>query len=179
MARGKKWGECDGFSFTETLIVICITAVVVGLAGHQYSTWIKKYNVERETRELLAELLNARARALERNRLHFVRFTDGSYTIYEDTYDGDLSSYSPDGDKSLQITEPGDTVIVRKRTGNPVVPGFGLHRTTIYFDGRGLPSLKGNLRFDSGVSADYDCIVISTTRMLLGRWNGSACKATL
>ena len=152
-------------------------AILFALAGIQYSVWMKRYNVEREIRDLHADLMNARVRAIGKNRLHFVTIAADKYTIYEDTYDDALSAYTQDGDGTLQATVPGDTVILQKRTDNVVVPSLGLGKTTFYFDNNGLSSRKGHIRLSSDVRADYDCIILSATRINVGQWNGSSCKA--
>ncbi|HWR59628.1 MAG TPA: GspH/FimT family pseudopilin [Thermodesulfovibrionales bacterium] len=177
MAQGGKFGEVKGFALTETMVVICIVAILAGFAGLQYSFWMKRYNVEREIREMHADLMDARARALHSNRLHFVTFAGNRYTIYEDTSDGKDAVYTPDGDGSLQRTSTGDAVIVEKQTDSVIDPRLGFGAKTFYFNKNGLSSLNGSVRLISDVEADYDCIALFSTRINVGKYNGSTCKS--
>ncbi len=177
MSKRKMFTGRYGFSLMETLIAVCIMSVLMGIAGLQYSVWIKRYNVEREIREMRADLMNARARAMMRNRRHFVDLADGQYTVYEDTYDASLGANSPDGDGTLQISS--DAVIMRKPTHFIIDPSLGFGARRFYFNNRGLSSQNGSIWLSSDVKADYDCIVLFTTRINIGKWNGSTCKATL
>jgi prepilin-type N-terminal cleavage/methylation domain-containing protein len=166
-----------GFTLIELMIVVCIISILAALAGIQYSKWIKRYCVEREIRQMQSDLMNARARALMMNRLHFVTMASNKYAVYEDTYDASVHANTPDGDRILQTTSPGDVAVLEKRTVNVVVPSLGFGRTTFHFDNRGLASLKGHIRLSSDVKADYDCIILATTRINIGKWDGSSCKA--
>ncbi len=177
MLRGRNIPECSGFTLLETMIVVSVITVIAGIAGLQYSVWVKRYNVEREAREMYADFMNARARAMMRNRLHFVDLANGQYTIYEDTYDENLSSQTLDGDGKLQVT--GDDVILHKRTRNAVESHIGSRATRFYFNSRGLSSANGSVRLTSDVVADYDCVIVYATRIHLGKWNGEKCRATL
>ncbi len=174
MIRGRDiWGD-NGFTLTETMIAVCVITILVGLAGLEYSVWMQRYNVEREAREMYADFMNARARAMQRNRLHFVYFADGQYSIYEDT------KPVPDGDGELDTASNGDAMVLQKRPHNIVRANIG-GATKFYFKTSGLSSLNGSVRLISDVTAEYDCVVIYWSRLHLGRWDDSQlkCKATL
>ncbi len=173
----KKIKGNSGFSLIELLIVVSVAGILMAIAGVQYSAWVTKAGVEREIRAMYVDLMNTRLRAMQRNRLHFVDFSvNNQYTVYEDTYDGMLSTYTPDGDGSLQKTSPGDTIVLQTRTKNSIIPDLTSGLKIFYFDRNGLPSLTGDIRLSSSVSPDYDCILLAQTRINLGKWDGTTCN---
>lgn len=164
----------NGYSLTELVVVIAILGTLLGIAGISGKTWLGRYRVEAQTKEMFTDLMNARASALQRNRMHFVNFVGTQYTIYEDTNPG------PDGDGYYQS---GDTPVMQKSTQYPIVPALGGTATGFSFDKNGLVSLAtpttatGTLHFDSEAGPEYDCITLCTTRILMGKWSGGDCVA--
>ncbi len=157
-----------GFTLIELIIVIAIIGFLFTLAGIEFNNWIKRYNVEREIKEMYVDLMNARARAMQRNRTHFITLGTTSYTVYEDT------NPSPDGDGTLQTGS--DTVVtsLSKTIQNTINwTGSG----NISFDSRGLASPAGSLSLTTTSVPEYDCIVVYYTRLNLGKWSGSSCDA--
>ncbi|MGD0587051.1 MAG: prepilin-type N-terminal cleavage/methylation domain-containing protein, partial [Oryzomonas sp.] len=61
-----------GFTMVEMLIVVAIMAVLLSLATMQYSSWQVKTSIATQTRELLADLSDARLGAIQ---------TKGSRTV--------------------------------------------------------------------------------------------------
>lgn len=169
-----------GFSMTELLAVLAIASALIGLAGLQYANMMKRYNVEREIREMQADLLNARASAMTRNRAHFVVLTAGGYTTYEDTYDATAGAATPDGDGTLQATN--DTVFLRK-TLNVRYPIMWNGNAQINFNGRGIWDSSADsinppkvICSNTSFKADYGCIKISETRIAIGEYRGGGCS---
>lgn len=161
----------SGFTIIEIVIVIAILGILLGLAAISAHEWLARCKVEGQTKELYADLMNSRVSALQKNRAVFVTLTAhpvNQYEIYLDTHP------SPDGDEHLQPTE--DTLMMRKQTRFPLNPRMGLGQTTFYFGKNGLVSLNGTIRFDSSVSPYSDCIIIFSTRILMGKWNESSSK---
>jgi prepilin-type N-terminal cleavage/methylation domain-containing protein len=162
----------NGYSLTELVVVIAILGTLLGIAGISGKTWLGRYRVEAQTKEMFTDLMNARVSALQRNRMHFVNFAGTQYTIYEDTNPG------PDGDGQFQA---GDTLVLQKSTQFPIVYALG-GPAGFSFDKNGLvsltaPTTAGTLHFDSGADSEYDCITLSTTRILMGKWSGGDCVA--
>ncbi|OGW37794.1 MAG: hypothetical protein A2Y97_08755 [Nitrospirae bacterium RBG_13_39_12] len=167
----------DGVTLVELIVVVSVmVALVVGLA-FSFQGWMSTSKIESEVKDMYADLTNVRARAMQRNRMHFVTFTARQYTIYEDT------SPAPDGNGSL---EPGaDTQVLQKNT-NPSSPINATTADPLRFTTNGLaldadlPSSDatygnyGTVRMTyTDSNPDYDCIVVSETRTNLGKWNGS------
>ena len=85
-----------GFTLVEILITIAILGILVMIAVGNFGGINEKYKVEAETKQLYADLMDARGRAMQRNRMFFVRFSGTGigytrYATYEDT------NTSPDG----------------------------------------------------------------------------------
>jgi Tfp pilus assembly protein FimT len=152
----------------ELLIVICVMAIIAAIAGIIVPTWVRKYSVERQTREVYTDLMNARAMAMERNKTHFVDLAAGSYTVYEDTNeDGTLETAS-------------DIPRIAKTLTYPVTwPAGWTAANPLEFDSRGimttLPTNKGTIRVTTPYGADLDCIYIVETRIRMGQWDGAQC----
>ncbi len=185
--RGKDYG----FSVIELLIVICVVAIIAALAGIEYSRWISKYRVEREIREMRADLVNARGRAMMRYRMHFVTLTTTGYSIYEDTYDAGAGTLTPDGDHVLQTASDNRISQTSLNSRYPITwsgttaqvdfnqKGFAqgyCSATTARacFSAGDCPagetcSIPRTICSNTNFGAEYTCIVIDATRISLGR----------
>jgi type IV fimbrial biogenesis protein FimT len=155
-----------GFSILELIVVLAILGILLSIATISGSTWLNKYRVESQMKEMYVDLMNARASAMQKNRMHFVELTAARYTVYEDTNDG------PDGNGTPETAL--DTPVMRKDIPSyPIAWNAG---GTIIFNTRGL--MSGSERSvwvsDSHGSA-YNCVKVSATRILMGGWNGTAC----
>lgn len=190
----------DGITLIELIIVISIIGILVIALGFEYRNWMGRYRVENQIKQMHIDFMNARARALTRNRMHFVTEAANAYTIYEDT------SPAPDGDGNLQPTAD------CRATGvsDTCLPGFCRSDgtcsklveytidwtaigTQILFDKRGLISPAGSIYCNPNEplccasntcsasdqskckNPDYDCLVIAPTRINMGKWNGATC----
>lgn len=186
--RGKSGKESQkGYSLLEILIVVVIIGILTAIAINSFRETNDKYKVESETKEMFANLMDARGKALQRSRIFFVRVLADSYETYEDT------APAPDGNGVLELTgSDRDKEVVRvslarthtidstKLMGGVVVPGV---YETFRFDRSGLASVAniGFIRIISGntkVRPDYDCITIGPTRVKMGQFseaNGGTC----
>ncbi len=161
-------------SLIELMIVVAIFALLAVILSNGYQSWSERYRVEAEVKEFYADLMDARARAMHRNRAHFVslygtgaQFT--RYVVYEDT------SPAPNGDGALDNTTDATVREIRPRYAVATLPA-GTTQIRINRD--------GTLELDSAiirvpppdvVRADYDCIALSRTRIRLGRYDGATC----
>lgn len=166
MGRTPRAGE-RGFSLIEILTAVAILGILVALGVGSYQGWSRKYRVENDVKELFADLMDVRARAMHRKRVHFVTLTAASYRVQEDT------NPSPDGNG---ILESSDAPVRDRRPLNPIDPG-GVSPVRFNADGT-LALAAGTVRIvpPDGIQPDYDCIALAPTRIKMGRFTGGACE---
>lgn len=167
-----------GMTLIELIVVVTIIGILVTSLAFSFQGWVSGYKVENQTKELYMDLINTRTRAMQRNRMHFVDLTATQYTIYEDT------NTAPDGDG--QSNPAADTQVSQKilEARYPIVWGVPAD-TRIEFDTNGLSSDNTNICSnapDDADGADYNCIIISSTRINMGKLttsiaDGGACDA--
>jgi prepilin-type N-terminal cleavage/methylation domain-containing protein len=169
--RSKYDNECRrGFTLVEILIAIAILGILVVLAVGNFGGMNEKYKVEAETKQFYADLMDARGRAMQRNRWFFVRIaTTGpgyGYMTYEDRP-------LPDGDGVFDNTV--DALAASVTVRHPIItvlaggsPNFGFNRN-------GIANDIGTIRFVSTAQPDYNCITINPTRIKMGQYVGGTC----
>lgn len=167
-ARGRAGGG-EGYTLVEIAVTIAILGILVVLAISSFGELMEKYGVESETKQLYADLMEARGRAMQRNRYHFVRITETGYATYEDI------SPAPDGNR--QYDAGSDNQVVGVTVKHSITSSLAATGTAdnVIFDRRGIAAGTGYVRFSvaSGSSAipDYDCITILETRIRTGKMN--------
>jgi prepilin-type N-terminal cleavage/methylation domain-containing protein len=160
----------DGITLIELIVVISVIGVLAVALGFQFQGWMGSYKVESQIKEMYVDLMNARAMAMQKNRMHFVVLGAKQYTLYEDT------NPAPDGNETLETSS--DSQVLQKTTDYDIVPALEAGVTQFSFDKDGLISDVSNgatIRFSSTVAPDYDCIELSPTRINMGKWNGTSC----
>ncbi|MFZ5906503.1 MAG: GspH/FimT family pseudopilin [Nitrospirota bacterium] len=168
--------DIRGITLIELMIVVSIISILAVALGFTYQGWIGNYRVESETKDLYADLMDARAQAMTRNRMYFVQLNTGDYAIYEDT-DDDTAFNPGAGDDPI----PGFT--------NPKTVPHDLGWTgDIGFDTRGLawdytvnPPVAAAITIPftlaAGMTPDYDCIAVNQLRVNMGKMSGGVCVA--
>ena len=163
--RGDKAGSA-GFTLVEILIAVAIAGILTVLAVSAFEGFNEKYRVEGETKQMFADLMDARGRAMQRNRSYFVRITTSGYQTYED------SSPAPDGNGVFDNTADALVANVAVRHAITAVLAGGGNFT---FNRNGIANDNGTIRFASTVQPDYDCITVQATRLKMGQFNAGTC----
>lgn len=158
-----------GFTLIEIIVVVVIISTLLAIVGLEVSGWLSNYKVETEIKTMYVDLMNTRARAMQRNRFHFIVLAATQYTIYEDT------NTAPDGNGTLETAT--DTQVLQKTTSYTISSSLSFGATQFYFDKNGIASNTGSLRLVSTATPDYDCIIIAATRINLGQYSGGNCNA--
>jgi len=145
----------------ELLIVLAILGIVAAIAVDSFRGMGEKYQVEGETKQLYADLMDARGRAMQRNRAFFVQITTSGYRTYED------SNPAPDGNNALETAL--DRPVANVTTRHSIIATGGVDN--VAFNRNGTASAAGHVRFSATARADYDCVGIGTTRLNMGKYN--------
>jgi type IV fimbrial biogenesis protein FimT len=155
-----------GFTLVEILITLAILGILLVLAVGNFGGLSEKYRVEAETKQLYADLMDARGRAMQRNRMFFVRISANGYATYEDT------NTPPDGNGIWENTA--DTRLADVTGTHTITTAGGAG--AFEFNRNGIASVTlGDIRFSSTAIPDYDCITIRPTRMKMGQYTGGVC----
>lgn len=148
----------------ELAIVLGIVGGLIAATAFAYQGWMGRYRVERATCELYTDLMQARLRAIQTNHHHFAVLDDYSYSITEDTND---SGSHDNGDRLLpNFPKPLEYLLCKNGNGNGLT-----------FEKRGMISQIRTVWFTSSSDPDYDCMKISRSRIIMGRYENGACTA--
>ncbi len=179
-----------GVTLVELMITVSIIGIIAVAAGFSFENWIGGYNIESQIKQIHADLMNARSRAMERNRTHFVVFTSATtYAIYEDTDPG------PDGNGTLEAgadtlfpgypktlrhgvswsgVNSGSEIRLDKRGSAAIIKPDNTILSPIC--GSGIDPaivITSSMSTVSTEHPDYDCILLSDLRINMGQWNAT------
>lgn len=163
----------QGFTLVEILIAVAILGVLVMMAVSSFRGLDEKYKVESETKQLFGDLMDVRARAMQRNRFYHAGFTANGYATFEDA----SPALEGDSNPANGANNPVVNVTVKHAIDNTSLAG-GVFVGGVYyvtFNRNGIANTTGYLRFASTAKPDYDCITIQPTRIKMGQINGGIC----
>ena len=161
-----------GVSLIELLVVAAVVGILAVALGFTYVGWVGAYKMEKATKDLYTDLMNARSLALTQNRMYFATLVDGNnYSVTPDTND----STALDAGDVIMPSYPKRVQYAISWNGAAPV------NRSISFDKRGVIGVVGTTPFpadpvitlatSADVDPDYNCIVISQTRINMGKRN--------
>ncbi|MBI5676464.1 MAG: GspH/FimT family pseudopilin [Nitrospirae bacterium] len=157
-----------GFTLIELLVVVTIIAVLALALGFSFQGWIGGYKIESQTKDLYADMMAARISAMQTNTSHFVVVTSdadrGQYSVFEDANGN--GAYDAGTENVMQkFTNP-------KILDYPLLCNGAECDDVVTFNPKGIASPNGTIHLDKGDNnPDYDCIVVFSTRINIGKWD--------
>jgi prepilin-type N-terminal cleavage/methylation domain-containing protein len=148
-----------GFTLLELITVVLIIGILSSLGTLGFRTMRDNAQIDRQARELYADLMKARADALFKKTERSAKLVSATqFAVYPN---GDCSD-PPIVQKTFSAANP-----VQSNDANPLA-----------FDSTGVASVaKAYCVGPTGNSAGVDSVVVSTTSVMLGKLTGGACSS--
>jgi Tfp pilus assembly protein FimT len=150
--------KASGVTLTELLIIVSIVGILAVALGFSFQGWMGNYKIESELKQMYADIMDVRTRAMTQNRVHSIVISAGNYAVYEDANDDNTAE------------------LLLKTTPLPYNAGW---TGTITFNTRGLTASSAAISIPislpSGASPDFDCILVYQSRVAMGKMSGGVC----
>lgn len=145
-----------GFSLIELIVVIAIIGILLAIATLNFNNWMTRQNIDREVKEMHAEIMSMRQRAIATGQNYEVTFPDAGTLLFK--------RYSSEGD--TRGTE--GTIVQRKNLRYPVTLSSA---GPIEFNERGMMvgATEKILCIFTDANPATDALVITPSRVSMGR----------
>ncbi|GKT08980.1 prepilin-type N-terminal cleavage/methylation domain-containing protein [Desulforhabdus sp. TSK] len=164
-----------GFSLVEAMVVLVIFALIITFGIPAFSSWNKRHGVEGQISKLYSDLQFIRMKAYSKVACGIDWGDSNSFNKYsiksdcndktdEECNNGDFADPSDE----IELVNLEYTITAKFSTGN-----------NIRFDGRGYPSKLGSFYIAAPSNAANNCVKVSETRILMGKWDASAEKCVI
>jgi len=147
----------SGFSLIELVVIVAIIGILSTIATIDFNGWRNRSNVDKEAKELYADIMNARQTAIVTKQNHGIEFSAADQYRFK--------RYSSNGETAQRIFEKKVTYpITRSNWANPT-------SSEIEFDERGImiDPIDKTLCIFSTFDPALDALVIIQTRVGLGK----------
>lgn len=177
-ARGCK-NNCNmhyskGFSLIELVVTIGIMAIVMTISTLSFNSYQVKSGIEAQTRELFADITEARTKTFTQKRVYGITLQPNSYVV---------KSYITEAEYNTNLAASANGTVVASKSlkyGLTTLAGEDISDHSIVFDKSGFTQswfidLDILINPETAPSS-LNCIVVSTARANMGKKNGSDCE---
>lgn len=165
----------SGFSLVEAMVVLVIFSLIITMGIPAFSTWNKRQDAESKISKLYNDLQYARMKAYSEKTAWGIWWgANSTFNTYSIKKDGNmLAGIVPDGD--IDDASGTDTIIETVDSKSSITTSNSTINR-LEFDGRGFSKNLASFHISSSSGAAQDCLVVSKTRVIIGKWNGTACS---
>ncbi|MHB8057966.1 MAG: pilus assembly FimT family protein [Desulfuromonadaceae bacterium] len=165
-ATNNKKSGCSGFSLIELLITMAVMGIVLGIATLNFNAWQAKNRIEAQIHEIFVDLNETRTSAFTQKVRYGIIFQPDRYEI---------KSFNSEAEANDPLNSGTRLAVKRMRYGITKA-GASIVDTPVVFDTSGVASDSFTIFVnENDVGPNVSCIAISTTRVNVGRINGTAC----
>lgn len=146
-----------GFSLVELLIVVSLMAMLTGIGTYQFASHSRKANISAQTRKLHGTLTEYRMKAFYEKRNWTFKISANGYDIY--------SSSNVDA-----------APVAKVKLAHPVASSDTVN---VEFNGQGVAKVLSAkaVCVDSTNDSTVDSVVVSATRVLIGKKTEGSCQS--
>lgn len=149
----------DGFSLIELVLVIALIATLTGIGTYQFAQFTRKSAIEKQTKTLYSDLMELRSKAIFEKKSRGLKLTVTGYSIYSSATM--TASVNPVETKTLTAA------ITWNNSSDIILDTQGFVQAT----------LSSICTVDTN-PANFDSLVVSTSRIRMGKLKGGASCAT-
>jgi Tfp pilus assembly protein FimT len=166
----KKLGA-RGFTLTGLLFALATSGILMGIAISAMQGVRERNDAAYQIRQMHRDMMNARIRAYQGRRTHFLVVTSNEYQIIEDT--NESGGKSPDRGDIALWTAPKQLRFPSQWSGTVTLDASGsMSNSAASY----LTDTTLAIRFDTdGIKSECNCIAIGPTRIRDGIWDGAKC----
>jgi len=151
-----------GLTLVELMVVLAILVILAGFALPGLREWKQKYDIETAMRQLYVALNEARMRAFNDKRTCGLVWEKKPVSVIKLCCDSD-------GDGEIEDEEELWRKDLKVALETNIVNAY------CTFSHKGFSNTVGRFYYVVETNADYDCIIISKTRIKMGKQNGDHC----
>ncbi len=149
-----------GFSLIELIVVMVIFMFLLSISYSWYHRWLKKVQLEQDTRAIFSIINTARTKAFSEKVVCGLKWTGTNIRTMELCCDSNF-------DDSILDESPIRVLNLRFPFGSTTPSNL------ISYSRNGLANVLGTIYSLERSGAFYDCVVVNRTRVRMGKWNAS------